>query len=47
MLKAEESSSDEEIQRRQREMSRARNLALEGMLEWPPTNDRIDRDTPY
>ena len=39
MLLAEKYSSEEEIQRHVEGMSKARNLALEGILQCPPTND--------
>ena len=43
---AEDYSSDEEIQRHVEGTSKARNLALEGVLQCPPTNVRNERDTP-
>ena len=46
MFLAEEYSSDEEMQRRVEGTSQAWNLALEGMLQCFPTNDRNERDTP-
>ena len=47
ILIAKEYSSDEEMQRHVREMSKGRNIALKCMLKCPPTNDLDDRDTTH